>query len=222
MNIDTLIFIVLGAFFVIGFVRGFIREIGAIFGFFIALALANTYYPSLVPAIKPSLAQWPIIQEPLSLILAYFGAFIIAQVVIGIAVRLLDFFIKHFAPIPFLKTANRLAGGALGAVEGILLLSAIFYMITMFPLNKDWDAQIKKSALAGQIMKVSGLIKPFLPDFSKFTPQFFPGVNADDGKKQNAGQYDFLKNFNVNSIKEKDIPPEYRALFKQLQEYQKK
>ena len=223
MNIDTIIFIVLAAFFLIGFVRGFIREVGALLGFFIALILANTYYPSLVPAIKPSLAGWPIIQEPLSLILSYFAAFIVAQVAIGIAVRLLDFFIKHFAPIPFLKTANRLAGGALGAVEGVFLLSAVFYMLTNFPINKDWDAHIRKSALAGQIIKVSNLIKPLLPDFSAFTPKFFPAEAAEDGKKPSAAQYDFLKNFNVNSIDEKQIPPEFRELFKQYKDqYQKK
>lgn len=219
MNIDTIILLVLGAFFLIGFVRGFIREAGALVGFFIALVIANNAYPQLIPAIKPSLSQWPIIAEPLSIMFAYFGTFIAAQILIGIAVRVLDFLVKHFAPVPFLKTANRLAGGALGILEGVFLLSAVLYVLMNFPLSKDLDVRIRASTLAPQIVKAAALIKPFLPDISQFAPQFPPS----DGKPGASGhQYDFLKNMNLNSIDEKQIPPEFHELFKQYTEYQKK
>lgn len=217
MNIDTIILLVLGAFFLIGFVRGFIREVGSLLGFFVSLYLANTFYPLLIPAIKPSLEQWPIIAQPVSILIAYFGTFIGSQILIGIVVRLLDFLVKHFAPIPFLKTANRVVGGALGILEGVFLLSAILFVLMNFPFSKDLDKRIHDSTLAPQIVKVAHIIEPLLPDISKFVPQFSPTVGSDTLK-----QYDFLKDLNLNKIDEKQVPTEFRELFRQYKEAQLK
>ncbi|MEK7619274.1 MAG: CvpA family protein, partial [Patescibacteria group bacterium] len=186
MNVDTIILIVFGAFFLMGFIRGFIREVGALIGFFLALWIAGNYYSLLLPSIKPSLSAWPLIAGPASVLIAYFGLFLISQFVIGILVRLLDFAVRRLSPVPFLKTTNRLAGGALGLAEGALMLGAVLYVFTAVPFSKDLTKRIDESKLAPVVLTVSKILTPFLPKMDQFAPSFWPTKMPTSSEKGSA------------------------------------
>ncbi len=226
MNVDTLLVLALAAFFLIGFVRGFIREVGAIIGFFVSIWLAGQYYMLAVPYIRPSLSQWPFIADSLSVVVAFFGTFIVSQILFGFVIRILDFFIRRLSPIPFLKTTNRLLGGAVGVVEGVFFLSVILFVFTTFPISKDLAKRINDSKLAGQIIKISKLITPLLPNISSFTPQFlnqpFPDQKALEQLLKNSNlpaidpsKIDISKiDLKAFGIDEKTLPPEVQTYLK--------
>lgn len=231
MNIDSIILIVLGAFFLMGFIRGFIRELGALVGFFLSLWIAGHYYSLLLPSIKPSLSAWPLIAGPVSVLIAYFGLFLISQFVVGILVRLLDFAVRRLSPVPFLKTTNRLAGGAVGLGEGALMLGAILYVLTAVPFNKDLSKRIDESKLAPLVLTVSKLLTPFLPKMDQFAPSFWPTKMPGAGEKgssQGADEYantlkqlESFKNFDWSKFNTNSMPTDFSEISKQFQEYEK-
>ncbi len=231
MNVDTIILIVFGAFFLMGFIRGFIREVGALIGFFLALWIAGNYYSLLLPSIKPSLSAWPLIAGPASVLIAYFGLFLISQFVIGILVRLLDFAVRRLSPVPFLKTTNRLAGGALGLAEGALMLGAVLYVFTAVPFSKDLTKRIDESKLAPVVLTVSKILTPFLPKMDQFAPSFWPTkmpTSSEKGSAKTGDEYantlkqlESFKNFDWSKFNTNSMPTDFAEISKQFQQYEK-
>ncbi|MEK7097477.1 MAG: CvpA family protein, partial [Patescibacteria group bacterium] len=76
--------------------------------------------------------------------------------------------------IPFLSTANRLAGGILGFIEGVIVLSLLIYFITNYAgiipfIGDRVDFYLSASRIAPYLSIVSGLMAPFIPELiSKF------------------------------------------------------
>lgn len=230
-TIDTVILITVGIFFLMGFIRGFIREIGAFVGFFVSLWIAGQHYGLLVPKIKPSLTAWPLIADPVSTLISYFAVFLISQFVIGFLVRILDFMVRRLSPVPFLKTTNRLAGGAVGVCEGALFLGAILYVLTAVPFSQDLTKKLDDSRFTPIILTTSKLLTPFLPKMDQFAPAFLPGAKQGGSTgSQGAGsnqyygalkQLDALKKIDWSKVNEKNMPVELGEIYKQFQQYEK-
>lgn len=230
-TIDTVILITVGIFFLMGFIRGFIREMGAFVGFFVSLWIAGQHYGLLVQQIKPSLTAWPLIADPVSTLISYFAVFIISQFVIGFFVRILDFMVRRLSPVPFLKTTNRLAGGAVGICEGVLFLGAILYVLTAVPFSQDLTKKLDDSRFSPIVLTTSKLLTPFLPKMDQFAPAFLPGVKRQGGaagSQAGSNQYtdalkqlDALKKMDWSKINEKNMPAEFGEIYKQFQQYEK-
>ena len=204
---------------------------GALIGFFLALWIAGNYYSLLLPSIKPSLSAWPLIAGPASVLIAYFGLFLISQFVIGILVRLLDFAVRRLSPVPFLKATNRLAGGALGLAEGALMLGAVLYVFTAVPFSKDLTKRIDESKLAPVVLTVSKILTPFLPKMDQFAPSFWPTkmpTSSEKGSAKTGDEYantlkqlESFKNFDWSKFNTNSMPTDFAEISKQFQQYEK-
>ena len=66
--------------------------------------------------------------------------------------------------IPGLKILDRLAGAALGAVEGALVLGVILNFITHLSLNTGFEGTIESSGLANFFMTLASWLVPLFPE----------------------------------------------------------
>lgn len=181
-NVDATILIVLAIFFLMGFVRGFIKQIGSIIGFFIALFVAATYHPAVAAYLKPSFVQWPIISQQLSVISAYAVLYFGTQFAFGVLVSIADYMFRIFSFAPFMKFTNRFLGGLIGVIEGILLASAVVYLLVHFPFSENLTKQLNQSRFLPALNMVNRVIQPLLPDVSKFSqglPSLIDPKNID-------------------------------------------
>jgi len=181
--LDVTIIVILGAFVVIGFTRGLVKQIGFIIGFIVSLILARRYYDDVAFYIRPSLEEWPFIAQPLAAVLGFFVVYFAVGFAFHIVVRLLDALINFFKFIPFLKATNRFAGAAVGFVEGVLLSAAILYIVSIIPIDSI-RATITQSRLAPSLVRVAVILKPLLPDFSAIAPQAPQSIDIDEFQRQ--------------------------------------
>ncbi len=208
MNVDAIILIVLAIFFLLGFVRGFIKQIGSIVGFFLALWVAAAYHPAVAAYLKPSFSQWQIISQQLSIVCAYILLYFGTQFVFGILVSIADHMFRIFSFAPFMKFTNRFLGGFIGILEGVLLVSAAVYLLTYFPFSEKLTKQLKQSRFLPAINAVNRVLLPLLPDVSKFSqglPSMLYPKNIDPASLSidpNSKEYKQLKVYLDQIMKE--------------------
>ncbi|MBI4272632.1 CvpA family protein [Candidatus Uhrbacteria bacterium] len=207
--LDVAILVILGAFLVIGFARGIIRQIGFIIGFIVSLLLARQYYDDVAFYLKPSLEQWPFIADPLAAALGFFIVYGLVGIAFHILIRILDALVNLFAFIPFLRLTNRAGGALIGLIEGILLSSAILYVVSIIPMEQVQDS-IRQSRFAPLMVRLAGIIKPLLPDFSSVTIQPPQTIDVKEFEKQ-------LQKFQINPNTVRDTLKQYNIDTKGLE-----
>lgn len=223
-TIDIVILVILCTFFVMGFTRGLIKQVGSLVGYFVALWAASHYYMPVADYIKKGLSGWqPLLAGPLSIVVGFLGAYIIAAFLWHLLINLVDGVFRLFSIVPFLNMTNRLGGAAIGLVEGVLLLSALAFVVLNFPLSREFSDKLRKSALVPVLEQVSGLVKPLLPSIVQNGQGLFnsiPGLpgqipsmpEIDVNKVDPAAIRQYMKQLNIS---EEDLPPEVRALLNQ-------
>lgn len=223
-TLDIVIVVILCVFFVIGFTRGLIKQFGSIVGYFVAMWAASHYYMPVADYIKKGLSGWqPFLAGPLSVLIGFLGAYIIAYFLWHLLINFIDGMFRLFSIVPFLNMTNRLGGAAIGLAEGILMLSAITYVLLTFPLSQDWVNMGKESKIVPIFEEVANFVKPFLPQLTSGassllnTPAPFPLKNFDASKvdinKLDPAQIrEYMKQLNIS---EKDLPPEIQQILNQ-------
>ncbi|MEK7102871.1 MAG: CvpA family protein [Patescibacteria group bacterium] len=165
-TIDLVILIAFLIFGVLGFVRGFIQEVGSILGLFVGFFVAGKFAWPVAHYIRGGFAQYPAIADVLSYIAGFFLVFLVVTFIFGILVKTVDKLFNLFAILPFLKTINRLGGALVGFLEGALLIATLLYMLTSLPINILFVKQIKESTAGPIFLGIANVVKPFLPDFN--------------------------------------------------------
>jgi len=219
MNIDSIILIVLGVFLILGLVRGLIKQIGSLIGFFLSLWVASMYFPQVAVYIKPSLSQFPpFIAGNVANIAACVILFYVTGFIFGILVAIIDKLV-HVFRIPLVKLTNRLGGAIVGVLEGILLIGLAIFIIKSFPVSADVTKAVQKSSLAPIIEKATFVLKPFLDEIQKKGLEMF---------QQNVSGKNFfdinnlpknLQGIDLNTLQKslggidvKSLPPEIQKL----------
>ena len=161
MDIFLLVFL---TFFVCwGFFLGFIRLLGGFIGLIVGTWLAGMYY-NLV-------AVWFItyvgMSENLARVIGFISLFLVISKVVSLAFNLLDKFFKFLSIIPFTKTLNRLAGAMLGALEALLILALIIFLLSRYSLSPQIDETLKQSFFAPLVVKFIFPLWPLLPEIIK-------------------------------------------------------
>lgn len=223
-TIDIVILVILCTFFVMGFTRGLIKQAGSLVGYFVAMWAASHYYGIVADYIKKGLSGWqPFLAGPLSILVGFLGAYIIAYFLWHLFINLVDGVFRLFSIVPFLNMTNRLGGAAMGLVEGVLLLSAVAYVVLNFPLSREFSDKLRKSAIVPMLEQVSGLVKPLLPSIVQNgqgllnsipgLPGQIPSIpEIDINKVDPAAIRQYMKQLNIS---EEDLPPEVQALLNQ-------
>ena len=163
LTFDLFILGFLAVFIISGFMMGFIRLICWFFGIVIGVWLAGVYYESV--------ARWFITYvktpENLSRVISFFLIFLLVSKIVSLIFKLLDRLFKILSIIPFTKTLNRLAGLVLGAIEALLILSVLIFLLSRYSLDPRIDEALKQSKFAPVIVKFIFPLWPLLPEMIK-------------------------------------------------------
>ncbi len=125
---DLVAIIFLVGFLVNGFRRGFILTAGHLIGI-LAGVLSARYWSPVLAARLSTLSTWGIPRGWFYVLAAILIFFIVARIVLAIA-GLINSAFKILTIIPFLETANKIAGAVLGIVVGIAFIGGLAYLLT--------------------------------------------------------------------------------------------
>ncbi len=120
--IDLLGLGLLGAFLILGFVRGLWWQVIRLVGVVAAVLIARAASPTLAPKL---VAQWPDLQPRLAHGIAWFGIFLAAM----IAATVLGLLGKRLLQAMQLGLFDRVGGAAVGAATGLLVHVAVLVAI---------------------------------------------------------------------------------------------
>ena len=157
---DFVIILFLAAFFAYGWKSGLISVVGRIAGVFIGVFVAGQYYTQ----IADYFARISFGSEMLQNAIGFIVLFGLVSQLVGLVFYSLDKVFHVVAIIPGLKSINRIAGAALGLVEGVLVISVVLYIVYLFPFSNVLEEFIVGSSLAHFFINLSNVIGPFIPD----------------------------------------------------------
>ena len=152
-TLDIIFLIILGTLLIRGMFRGLMREIASILGLVLGFFLANTYHAELVPYVQQFIETEGYAQA-LSYLAIFFGTMI--------CVFIMATLFKQFLKLIMLGWFDRLGGGGLGFLKGLLLCSIILMVLTTF-LSPNASV-LKTSKVAPYISTVTQAITQFLPE----------------------------------------------------------
>ncbi|WP_022664536.1 CvpA family protein [Desulfospira joergensenii] len=120
---DVLVLVILAVCLVLGSFKGLIREVSGIIGVIAAFYGANTYFNHLTPYLEDFI-QAPWVRN----LVCFFVLFCVILTLVGLLAAL----IRKFLHLVFLGWVDRSFGFVFGAAKGILIVSVIFIMFTVF------------------------------------------------------------------------------------------
>ena len=155
--IDIIILIILAGFIFYGLFFGLIRTVGSLVGLAAGLWLSVIFYLTVFGWVKNLFFG----HELAGKIIVFIVLFTLINRLIGFIFALADRTFDLLSVIPFLKTINRLAGAALGFIEGGLVSGLVLLFISQTVFS-GW-------------LNVSK-IAPFLISFTKAVTPLLPGL----------------------------------------------
>lgn len=168
--VDVILILILFVFIAFGTVLGLIGTIGSLVGLVLGIWVAGHYFLPLAGWLAPVLGG--------NVIGGKIVAFLIIFVIVNRSVSFLFYFLnKAFSLlsfIPFAKSLNRLGGFLLGAIEGILTLGILIYVVAKFASDSDFvKVSLDNSQVAHFLVLVSKWLTMFLPEvFDKIKSVF--------------------------------------------------
>lgn len=159
--VDIIIIIVGIIFIVIGLKQGLIRAVFSIAGLAGGVALAGRYHEPFAAVLSPSGANWAGI--------AAFAIIVIATLVVA---NLVGVVVKKAVNILLLGWIDKVFGGILGAIIGLVLCAALLTIVSKYFPNLVQDT-ISQSAVAKAIMEQFPMLLGLLPEDFDFVRDFF-------------------------------------------------
>lgn len=142
---------IVGACLVFGGFRGLLREVSGIIGVIAGFYGANTYFPLLMPYIKPWVSS-PGLQK--------LACFFILFVLILLAVGLVAWGIRRILNLVSLGWMDRTLGVVFGGAKGVIIVTVLFIMATTFiPGTKGVFAE---SRIAPYLARVADTLTVFV------------------------------------------------------------
>ena len=154
---DIVLLVILLIFVWKGFRAGLVGAIGGFVGIIIAIWAGSHY---MQPVGQWVMSTLTISSESVANLIAFAVIFIAINVVVSIIVSIIN---KIFHIIPFIDLTNKLLGAVVGLVGGVLAVSAIVYLLGLFPFNNSLSDMMIKSEIADWAVKIAVVIKPFIP-----------------------------------------------------------
>lgn len=162
-SLDVILAVVIIIFTVRGVFRGLVTEFIVLSALILGYILAFTYLQS---GINLLLHFFPGLPEFAARILSFVLIFLIINIILRMIGRILNRLIKYV----FLKSVNRLAGGAFAFIKIVLIISLILILIGFIPFS----AQALDHIGAGE-SKLYLPIRQFAPQVYKIVISVLPG-----------------------------------------------
>ena len=162
-TIDIIILIALGAGVIIGFMKGFIRQLASILGLIVGLLAAKALYTSLAVKLCPTVID--------SMTVAQILAFVIIWIAVPLIFTLVASVLTKAMEAVSLGWLNRLLGAGLGALKYLLLVSLVVCVIQFIDTDSQLISQTKKeeSLLYYPMERFAGM---FFPAAKEVTQQY--------------------------------------------------
>ncbi|HET6418789.1 MAG TPA: CvpA family protein [Geobacteraceae bacterium] len=138
--IDILVWVVLLAFVIKGFMKGLVREVCSLVGLVMGIWAACKYYQSLSEAIRYY------IHIPHSITIIF--SFILIFLTIGLLFFFLGNLLTAIFKIALLGGVNRLGGAIFGLIQGALVLCLLLYFGTAKPVPAKLKLHLERSGSA--------------------------------------------------------------------------
>lgn len=152
---DIILLIILAGFVFYGLFFGLIRTLGSLLGAVIGLWLTFVFYLTVFEWLQNLFFGHDLAGK----IITFIILFTLINRLIGFIFAILDRTFDLLSVIPFLKTINRLAGAALGLIEGGLVLG----LILLFVSQSSFGSWLNGSQVAPFFIKFTKVILPLLP-----------------------------------------------------------
>jgi len=156
---DPLLVIIFISFVFSGFISGLVYTLGSLIGIFLGVLLAGEWYDNLAHLAGNYWGEKPVVQ-----IIAFIILFLLISRLVGFIFRLLNKVIKIIPGVSFL---NRLAGLALGAIEGAFFIGICLQFISRLAPGTFFENLLVDSEVSKFFMSISGFIVPLLPEAVK-------------------------------------------------------
>jgi uncharacterized membrane protein required for colicin V production len=168
--VDVVLILILFIFITTGVVLGLIRTIGALVGLLLGTWMAGHYFVPLADWLTPILRGNVIAGK----IVAFLLIFVIINRLTILLFHLLDKAFSLLSFIPFAKSLNRFGGLILGAVEGILTLGILIFVVAKFAPNSGFVIDsLNNSQIAHLLVTASTWLTALLPEaFDKIKSVF--------------------------------------------------
>ncbi|MEK7655303.1 MAG: CvpA family protein [Patescibacteria group bacterium] len=122
-------------FIATGYKDGLIQTLGRMLGAVAGFVLARSWSTAVAGILAKFLpANW-------SQFIAIVAIFVIASRAVGLAAHILEVTFRIITMLPIIKTINKLAGVVAGAVEGVVMIGGIIWVLkttTAFPEALKW------------------------------------------------------------------------------------
>ncbi|WP_307757546.1 CvpA family protein [uncultured Mediterranea sp.] len=153
-TLDIIILVVLGAGAIVGFSKGFLKQLASLLGLVAGLLIAKALYATVAERVFLPLTD--------SLTVAQGIAFVVIWLAVPLAFLLLASLLTKAMEAVSLGWVNRLLGAALGALKAALLVSLLVCVVEYIDTDNTILKKTKKqeSVLYYPMEKFAGLFLP--------------------------------------------------------------
>ncbi|MEI7644125.1 MAG: CvpA family protein [Chloroflexales bacterium] len=152
-NLDLTLLIGAGIFVILGVYWGLIRQVLAIVGLIVGVAMAGRFGPDVAAWLSSFIAE-----PQLAGVIGFVAVLLLVSAIASLVASLL----RIFAGLLFLGWIDHLLGGVLGLAQAVLAGAALLIGLVAFP-SPAWDTAVEGSALASGLLRVSGALTALLP-----------------------------------------------------------
>ncbi|MFH1193399.1 MAG: CvpA family protein [bacterium] len=160
--IDFILLIVLGGFALFGLWFGLIHTAGALVGTALGVFLSSRWYEGVAIWAQSKFAGDLNVWKVITFILL----FILINRLIGLLFYILEKMFNIITSLPFLKSIDRLAGAALGLLEGAVVIGGLVFIANRFPFGLE-QKLFAASAFKNFFLGVFNILMPLVPQALK-------------------------------------------------------
>lgn len=159
---DVILLLAVFGFTLFGLWFGLITTLGSLVGTIAGAFIAGQFY-TLVPG-------------TVFRVVAFIVIFIVVNRLIGFGFYLLEKVFHIISIVPFLKSINRLGGGVLGLLEGLLVVGTVLIVASRYDLGAWFTTAMTQSKVAPSLVSAAQVLLPFLPLALKQLQSWVPWI----------------------------------------------
>lgn len=155
-TVDIILALAMICFVLYGLWQGLIRTVGSLAGVVIGSVVAAHFYNRIASTNTGK-------------IIAFMALYIVGNRLTGIAFYFLEKFYNAIVIIPGMKLLNRLAGAALGFIEGAMVIGIAVHFANIFPVGSV-RTFLAHSFLVPYFLHVGGYVAALFPEALRHIP----------------------------------------------------
>lgn len=148
-NVDVFLVVAMLGFMLYGLWQGLIRTVGSLAGVVLGTVIASHFYNKIATS-------------NMGRVVAFAALYIVASRLISLGFYFAEQLYNAIAVIPGMKLANRLAGAALGFVEGAIVIGIAVHFANIFPLESV-RTFLAHSSFVPFFLRVGGVVAALFP-----------------------------------------------------------